>query len=263
MEALFCQHFLSTQVAPAPRARLLAHGNEPASPGAVDARRHAVAATRGTRRDVCLTTGSNLFVLFSTQCESFRFAIFGCVVGAKHHGTVQGAHRERAPLTGDHDGDAVERRSTEGGRGAGATRACVSALRCVPHRARALAPSPTCRPTVRLTILPSRRRRPERNDGVHQPADRQRGVVTGYVALLSPAKRAAKPRASPSGLTLAGSRATSRCRRVDRARSRRDFFLTRRTNAKRMQNARDAPTTRTPRAPRFPTRGASDGATRA
>ena len=221
---------------------------------------------RGESRDPSgrLTIGRNCFFCFRPACKQLPFAIFraNAIVGAKHH-AVRGAHRERAPRTGDHDGVAVDRRSTEGGRGAGATRACVSALRCVPHRARALAPSPTCRPTVRLTILPSRRRRPERNDGVHQPADRQRGVVTGYVALLSPAKRAAKPRASPSGPTLAGSRATSRRRRVDRARSRRDFFLTRRTNAKRMQNARDAPTTRTPRAPRFPTRGASDGATRA
>ena len=86
-------------------------------------------------------------------CPS-RFFGANAIVGAKHHGTVRGAHRERAPRTGDHDGVAVDRRSPKGGRGAGDTRAGVSALRCVPHRACALAPSPTCRPTVRLTILP-------------------------------------------------------------------------------------------------------------
>ena len=95
--------------------------------------------------------------MFSTSlqiiCPS-RFFGANAIVGAKHHGTVRGAHRERAPRTGDHDGVAVDRRSPKGGRGAGDTRAGVSALRCVPHRARALAPSPTCRPTVRLTILP-------------------------------------------------------------------------------------------------------------
>jgi hypothetical protein len=42
---------LSTPAAPAPRGRRLARGNEPASPGAVGARRRAVAAKRGTRRD--------------------------------------------------------------------------------------------------------------------------------------------------------------------------------------------------------------------
>ena len=95
--------------------------------------------------------------MFSTSLQIIcQAGFFGAnaIVGAKHHGTVRGAHRERAPRTGDHDGVAVDRRSPKGGRGAGDTRAGVSALRCVPHRACALAPSPTCRPTVRLTILP-------------------------------------------------------------------------------------------------------------
>ena len=115
---------------------------------------------RGEARDPsgrALDVRSKLFFMFSTSlqiiCPS-RFFGANAIVGAKHHGTVRGAHRERAPRTGDHDGVAVDRSSPEDGRGAGDTRAGVSALRCVPHRACALAPSPTCRPTVRLTILP-------------------------------------------------------------------------------------------------------------
>lgn len=94
----------------------------------------------------------SVFDQLANSCPSRFFA--NAIVGAKHHETVRGAHRERVPRTGDHDGVAVDRSSPEDGRGAGDTRAGVSALRCVPHRARALAPSPTCRPTVRLTILP-------------------------------------------------------------------------------------------------------------
>lgn len=82
--------------------------------------------------------GRNCFFCFRPACKQLPFAIFraNAIVGAKHHGTVRGAHRERVPRTGDHDGVAVDRSSPEDGRGAGDTRAGVSALRCVPHRAR-------------------------------------------------------------------------------------------------------------------------------
>jgi len=111
---------------------------------------------RGEARDPSgrLTMVETVFSVFDQLANSCPSRFFGAnaIVGAKHHGTVRGAHRERVPRTGDHDGVAVDRSSPEDGRGAGDTRAGVSALRCVPHRARA--PSPTCRPTVRLTILP-------------------------------------------------------------------------------------------------------------
>ena len=84
------------------------------------------------------------------------------------------------------------------------------AVRSPPRlRARAISDVPTDGPTDDPPF--PRRRRPERHDGVHQRADSQRGVVTGYVALLSPAKRAATP-ASP-GPAISRPRAGSPGRR--------------------------------------------------
>ena len=111
----------------------------------------------------------------------------------------------------------------------------ILALACQPCGAfptalgaRAISDVPTDGPTDDPPL--PRRRRPERHDGVHQRADSQRGVVTGYVALLSPAKfnRAATPR-SPGGPAISRPRAGSRRRRVAfGTRSRHDFFSTRR-----------------------------------
>lgn len=204
------------------RARVVRRGRREATLG------------RGEARDAsgrCLTTGVEaVFSVFDELATEAALAIFRVrrtIVGAKHHGTVRGAHRERAPRTGDDDGVAVDRRSPEGGRSAGGPRAGVSALRCVPHRARA------SRHLRRADRRPTddplpRRRRPERHDGVHQRADSQRGVVTGYVALLSPAKRDATPRASPGGPLLSGSRGRGVPVSIV-TRSRRDVCSTRRT----------------------------------
>jgi len=191
----------------------------------------------------------SVFDQLANSCPS-RFFGANAIVGAKHHGTVRGAHRERVPRTGDHDGVAVDRRSPEGGRSAGGPRAGVSALRCVPHRARA------SRHLRRADRRPTddplpRRRRPERHDGVHQRADSQRGVVTGYVALLSPAKRAATPRGLPAVRPF---RVRARGRGVAESRPvpDRDTISFRPDGRRRDECARDARTTRTAFRASFP-----------
>ena len=86
-----------------------------------------------------------------------------------------------------------------------------------------------------------RRRRPERHDGVHQRADSQRGVVTGYVALLSPAKRAATPRGLPAVRPFrvrARGRGVAESRPVPDRDTKRNFFSTRRTKTRRMRARR-------------------------
>lgn len=103
-------------------------------------------------------------------------------------------------------------------------------------RARAISDVPTDGPTDDPPL--PRRRRPERHDGVHQRADSQRGVVTGYVALLSPAKRAATPRGLPAVRPF---RVRARGRGVAEStgtRSRHDFFSTRRTKTRRTRARR-------------------------
>jgi hypothetical protein len=102
------------------RARVVRRGRREATLG------------RGEARDAsgrCLTTGVEaVFSVFDELATEAALAIFRArrtIVGAKHHGTVRGAHRERAPRTGDHDGVAVDRSSPEDGRGAGDTRAGV------------------------------------------------------------------------------------------------------------------------------------------
>jgi len=125
----------------------------------------------------------------------------------------------------------------------------ILALACQPCGAfptalgaRAISDVPTDGPTDDPPL--PRRRRPERHDGVHQRADSQRGVVTGYVALLSPAKRAATPRGLPAVRPF---RVRARGRGVAESRPvpDRDTISFRPDGRRRDECARDARTTRT------------------
>ncbi len=122
----------------------------------------------------------------------------------------------------------------------------ILALACQPCGAfptalgaRAISDVPTDGPTDDPPL--PRRRRPERHDGVHQRADSQRGVVTGYVALLSPAKRAATPRGLPAVRPFrvrARGRGVAESRPVPDRDTKRNFFSTRRTKTRRMRARR-------------------------
>lgn len=209
----------------------------PARSARGDARSRRIEGPVGTIDD-----RSKLFFLFSTSLQtaalrdfSLRTPLLARNITGQYEGRTASARPGQAIMT--------ESRSTAAHRKTVAALA-ILALACqpcgaFPTRSRARASDvPTDGPTDDPPL--PRRRRPERHDGVHQRADSQRGVVTGYVALLSPAKRAATPRGLPAvrpfrvrarGLGVAESLGT-------RSRHEENFFSTRRTKTRRMRARR-------------------------